>query len=270
MFAIVPGSTFALSPDGKSIVTDGDRKGNGHHFDAITGKSIGQWKVNAEISGHPAVSEFAFTADGKQIITIGVEGTYGHGGLVTWWSLPKYNEVRRVGPVGDMRAFSPTGNRIIVRNDTRGSQDFNKQSWWDLTTGQSFDLPAPLKDVKIVYRDPAMISPDGKLVAVTDNGTGIIGLWDIANGRMMLRLTDGRDRGTKLAFTNDGKKLASVRLTDDIVEIWDTATGQLIGEFRTGQGSIAAIAFSSDGTRIAVGGADTTTLLFDWQKMIAK
>src|ERR1041384_4115912 len=79
-----------------------------------------------------------------------------------------------------------------------------------------------------------LFSPDGRVVATGDSGTGDVVLWDVATGREVRRLTDNKgDPGAQDidgwlwgAFSPDGLTLATS--VGPNVRLWNLLTGKRV------------------------------------------
>src|SRR5262249_28547325 len=110
--------------------------------------------------------------------------------------------------------------------------------------------------------DPALFSPNGEVLAISDYRTGDLGLYEVASGRLFRRLSEGND-ATRLAFSPDGKWLVTTSSADDVVRLWSTTTGRALGRLATGRGGGTQVCFSPDGKRLATAGEDTTALIWE-------
>jgi WD40 repeat protein len=113
-----------------------------------------------------------------------------------------------------------------------------------------------------------LFSPDGRLVATGDGGTGDVVLWDVATGREVRRLTDNKgDPGAQDvdgwlwgAFSQDGRLL--VTSVGPNVRLWDLLTGKRLwlathGDnafFEPDDGNHPPVAFNAQGSQIVVTG----------------
>lgn len=262
----VRGRKPSISPDGSLllvVVRDGHDL---QLWDIATGKQRRTWTPHPDVkvdSGR--IGRAFFLPDGQQIMTIGAGGIYAYQGTVAFWNIADGRELRRVGPVGDVLARSHDGKFLLGREP-----DYSKkyaELWcWDLTRGTFTTATDDLRTVKIVPRDPASLSADGRFIAVVDNTSGQLGIWDFATGKRLHTLIDREAYGSSVVWSPDGTMLASSRTGSDNVQLWDARTGKELRSFRTGQGAWPRLAFSGDSQRLATIGADTTALVWNTRR----
>ncbi|MBI0382077.1 hypothetical protein JBE27_38890, partial [Streptomyces albiflaviniger] len=105
--------------------------------------------------------------------------------------------------------------------------------------------------------DAAALSPDGSLLAATDDGTGVLYLWDVRRPGQDSPLSSlgARDEVEGVAFSSDGNLLA-VAARDAGVELWDVSTPRTPHKLSSPHaGQVTGAAFAPDGrTLITVGG----------------
>ncbi|HEV7893665.1 MAG TPA: hypothetical protein VGP08_23825 [Pyrinomonadaceae bacterium] len=115
-----------------------------------------------------------------------------------------------------------------------------------------------------------LFSPDGRLVATGDGGTGDVVLWDVETGREVRRLTDNKgDPGAQDidgwlwgAFSSDGHLL--VTSVGPNVRLWNLLTGKRLwlathGDnafFEPDDGNHPPVAFNAQGSQIVVNGTE--------------
>ncbi|MFJ4525649.1 helix-turn-helix domain-containing protein [Streptomyces sp. NPDC088810] len=132
---------------------------------------------------------------------------------------------------------------VTFRSDGRllTADDDGTVHLWEPPTGQ---LRKTFPDSVYV---PAVFSPDGRTVAITDRAGGLT-LWDTRTGRARKRLTASDT--SPAAFSADGHTLATSDRTDSLT-LWDTRTGR--HRFSLPAGSSMSWAFSSDSRTLATG-----------------
>ena len=146
---------------------------------------------------------------------------------------------------------------------------------WDAETGKQLaSITTSPSLLSIGPGEPLVFSPDGNLLALTDE-PNFVYLYEAATGKRVCTLPGhGTSRPGLLAFSPDGRVLAvgSGRVyfmpfvpaqRSDSVELWELCSAAVREEFATHTGGVTAFAFSDDGRLLATGGADTTTLLWD-------
>lgn len=115
-----------------------------------------------------------------------------------------------------------------------------------------------------------LFSPDGRLVATGDGGSGDVVLWDVETGREVRRLTDNKgDPGAQDvdgwlwgAFSSDGRLL--VTSVGPNVRLWDLFTGKRLwlathGDnafFEPDDGNHPPVAFAAQGSQVVVSGTE--------------
>jgi WD40 repeat protein len=181
---------------------------------------------------------FALSPDGRTIATTRSDGRV---------SLRDHRGIERVldlhgWPWGGL-AFSPDGRFLAVGRDKPGIPIF------DLAAGVSWTvLSAEISRSKAVA-----FSPNGRSLAASTDHDGRILLWDLAAGRIRMRLR-GRFPALDLAFSPDGRSLAAGERGEARVTLWDLGTGRGRSIFRASSGVIASVAFSPDGSLLAAAG----------------
>src|SRR4029077_1810776 len=110
--------------------------------------------------------------------------------------------------------------------------------------------------------DDSILSPDGRLLAVT-TPEGVIGLWDWAKGKEVLKVQAHAGRVLSIAFSPDGKTLAS--LADGPIRQWDVVTGQPKGDMTGHQECVVSVACAPNGATIVTAGWDGTVRQWEAQ-----
>ncbi|MCC7264131.1 MAG: T9SS type A sorting domain-containing protein [Candidatus Latescibacteria bacterium] len=155
---------------------------------------------------------------------------------------------------GEVRSalFSPDSQVLVVVH----------AGGMDLYDARSLDRVAALngQDLSLASdATPAVLSPDGHLLAVI-NRDSTIGVWDLAERRLVATLTDHKDRVTALAFSRDGQRLAS-GAADGAILLWEVGSWHPLGTMRAE--NVRVLAFSPDGRRLASGNGFRAVRLWD-------
>jgi WD40 repeat protein len=262
---------LALSPDGKSALTEGSDR-------AVRAWDISTGRLLRRFTGVPddqPVDSVAFSGDGARVMaSYSVQSSYpGHDGkgLIVWdaatgqkiYDIPDV-AVPKVSPDGksflvfganlELRdfatgklvhefaskkraAFSPDSSRIVT-GAANGTQ------FWDAKTGEligEFDTG----DAETA------VSTDGN--RLLSGRHDAIQLWDVATGRPLLNIkptwppNNYNTAPSSVQFSPDGAVLCAT--SSAWTKIWDANTGRLMREFKDGAGPDA---FSPDGRRILI------------------
>ncbi len=264
-----PIQALAVSPDGRWILSSGGGKldGNGHwilgedfqlHLWSQAGKPIRSFK------GHTGVVfGVAFSADGKQALSGGMDGT------LRLWDVETGRQLRPAIEIPETRihcvAFSPDGTRALT-GDNR-----NLVRLWDLATGnllRTFDRHK--NEVMCVA-----FAPDGSKV-LSGGIDQTLRVWDVASGKQ-LHCLEHPTVVRSVAFSRDGQQALSgsgeimVRgvlgpAEDDwVLRLWDVKTGQRLRTFPGHASSVLGVAFLPDGYRALSCSRDTTVRLWRLQ-----
>jgi WD40 repeat protein len=97
-------------------------------------------------------------------------------------------------------------------------------------------------------------SRDGRLIA-TASATGIVSLWNVADGTLHAALKGHTASIEALSFAPDGETLATGG-ADATVRLWDIATGQERGGLTRHRAAVLSVAFTSDGKALLSGDKD--------------
>jgi WD40 repeat protein len=101
----------------------------------------------------------------------------------------------------------------------------------------------------------ARLTPDGAVVANTDNRNSL-SLWDARTGAPMGRMTnEGVDRVPEIAMSPDGRMIASAA-SKGKAALWSVTPLRRVAQLEANGAVVRAVQFSPDGSEVATGGDD--------------
>lgn len=253
----VHNTPLAFSPDGTLIAylvsEEGEKKTN--IFQLATGRSIGTL---------PRAKVLSFSPDGK-FIALSIKNN------IELWDLSVREKVRLFSRHSDevfSVSFSPDGQYIVsncitkIGNYERNIKRQQEIKLWDVATGN--ELKSLIDDIEGINFSQVVYSPDGKLIAFTNNKT--VKLWDvdlwkefksfksydegILGGFLSLIFSPNNQF---FAVVNDGGK-------GGIIRIWNTLNwkeGKPLESTRSDR-----IAFNPEGTSLLIAGFGFMRLLY--------
>jgi WD40 repeat protein len=239
-----------IGPDHKTITIC--REGHLQVFDLETGKS------SEKFSGHYQLASLAYSADGKQLVTIGLSR------LPALWDISTGKSVELPQCLDrDVATVALAVDGKTVAAAMRGSSIVRV-----VDRKTSTDVPALHGHVGAIQH--LALSPDGKTLVTVAKDWNVF-LWDATNGKEIrhldgaggwdMRLFAGTgDYGTtifsarRVALSPDGKQFA-VTSSFKEARLYDTATGDKICAVRDHSDSVADyaedVAFAPDGKSLA-------------------
>jgi WD40 repeat protein len=201
------------------------------------------------LRGHArALSDVAFSPDGKRLSTSSLDGT-----AEVWNAVSGQLLLTLGGHTAAVSgvAFSPDGKRLAT-----SSLDGTAKVW-DAVSGQ---LLLTLSGHTAAISGVAF-SPEGKRLA-TSSLDGTAKVWDAATGQVLLTLRCHTGVVSGVAFSPNGRRLATASW-GQTAQVWDAISGQELLTFRPRTGAVFAVAFSPDGKHLATATADHTVKLWD-------
>ena len=245
--------TLAFSPDSRTLATGGYV--DGYDFIRAHGE-IQLWDarklklVRENDRASSAVGGLVFAPGGRTIAAGRDDGSIQ---LLT---------VSDLKPSGTLLHGLGAGSLSFSRDgQTIAGADRGGVRIWDIRDRRSFGRPLLEAGIEL---SGVRFSPDGRTVAVGDDGTadegaeddGVVRLVDVASGkqRAPYRMGDTYSSVTSVAYSPDGKTLAAVN-DNDYVRLWSTSDRQPVGKLPPREGlSGSRLAFDPSGDVLAAAG----------------
>lgn len=259
-----------VSPDQSLVAYESDDRETVPIRETVTGKKICQIA-----KGLIGVQPLVFSADNRLLVVRQGEQALclydvAKGNLRSQWSVPPYSTASV--------AFSPDSKLLAgLRYETES--DDQAGILWDATTGKElYRFGAPKDPARVPACCPEQ-GPASFTVAFTHDGRLLtwhcwhehsIRLLEVATGRERLRISEkDLPKLTCFALAPDGRVLATAA-TDKAIQLWDLDTGRKIANWKGHLGDIAYLSFSRDGQHLISGSEDTTALIWDLGRFLAK
>jgi RNA polymerase sigma factor (sigma-70 family) len=216
----------ALSPDGRTVAGKLFREACVRVWDVESGTE------RLADAGHRAAVTLSLSADGRTLISRGVDGQ------VFRWDLR--NGEGRLSPLIPKAANDPP-RRTPMAWTTRGPR------WQFTINGQTSELEVRSLDSSQLLRKTRLptgtrgsaLSPDGTHLAVSfQDARHTVYLWNPEKEEQPRQLTGHPDACQQLLFSHDGKRLIAGAGTHNQYEeptvwIWDVATARLVRKLAT-------------------------------------
>ncbi len=243
--------SVAFSPDG-SRVASGGTAGNIRLYDSRSGQERA-----VLFTRYMVVRSLAFSPDGHRLFAVG----YGIK-AVKIFDADRDPRGRGVTPWLDQLAalaFDGDSDRlhgIAWHGGNLASLSFP-------SGGMRCDGTFPVIGSKEYPRGDFAFDADGRrLAAPLKRDPAIVGIWDVALGRLAATIRGKASVVTAVAFSPDGLRLATGAIDrprqTSSATIWDLASLREVLTFDVGPIRVEALAFSSDGRKFAAGGGGFT------------
>jgi WD40 repeat protein len=174
----------------------------------------------------------------------------------TLWDTRTGQQLHQLDPAAEIMyplAFSPDGKRVLfVASD--GLYDCDTATGKQLRKRMAIALPELFAQMSSPLWS---ISPDSRLLALTEAYSGNLYLWDLRTGKQLLQ-RKGVSR--PVAFSPDSKRLAIV--TARAIHLLDARTLKTVRNFEPHREmrGVFGLVFSPDGKRLALGGEYAITV----------
>jgi WD40 repeat protein len=221
-------TAFAVSPDGKAIVTGGNAKSESEIIEFSTGNTIGQ------IPTMPSLRRLVYSPNGQLLA-----GSRLSSGVIELWDMPgRRLHALSPDPLNFFRSrFSPDGRSVLL--------DWPDRRLMDWRTGHIVRRFPSVGDPKLPRFDPPVLSPDMTVFAVPD----YLGSVRIAHGETgrLIHKFDGHRGSPRVSFSGDSRRLASYD-SESIIRVWDVNHGTEVARFALpDRSSIQFVGLSDDG-----------------------
>jgi len=238
----------AFSPDGSRLASTGE-DGTLKVWDPSTGRLLSSLAAPGGAWGP------SFSADGSLVAAAWEEP----GDEVRVLDLSTDRVVSRIRALQAIdTALSPDGKRVAV---ARWGPEGEVGAVFDVSTGEeAFALAGPNCCASPPSRGVSW-SPDGRLVAVSSEGTARV--WDAATGTLRHRLLGHTGLILSVAWSPDSSRLVTGS-SDGTAKVWEFGSDGVrerwsLSALETKSG-IAGVAFSPDGTRVMAGDASSSAV----------
>ena len=229
---------FALSPDGKWLVTGGGDKVL-RWWDTTTGKV-----ARTAGPGQIYFNRAAFRPDGKVLLTVS------HENHIRLWDVETGKEMPH--PVG-----LPWGvSGLALTPDAKTALIISERNLcaFDLASGR--ELWRRFGDVDAMGR--VVVTPDGR-TAITSSSGGKVTFWNVSTGAKTRQIDNQRESATHLAVSPDGHTLAAIgsgRPHDGEIRRWEVESGKPLPTLKLPQRDVLysnyGLRFAPDGLGLAV------------------
>ncbi|HUY88052.1 MAG TPA: WD40 repeat domain-containing protein [Pirellulales bacterium] len=216
---------LAFSPDGKFLAAGSD-SGEVRIWDlAIVEEPL---ILRLAEGANNDVESLIFSPDNNRLLAASYEydsASAQHLGHIRCFN-PATGVVQAVGLDG----YRPLpGNiKLVLSSDQRrlAAVRYDRIEVWDFASGKRLMTTDDYKSGFLHWPQPAVFSPDGRILYVIDGHQQFVRRWEVATGKELLDLPESHaSRIEKLSFSEDGKRIATSS-EDQTTRLWDATTGR--------------------------------------------
>jgi eukaryotic-like serine/threonine-protein kinase len=243
---------LALSPDGKRLVTMGDKTDGLRVWDVASRRQIATYKTTDN-----TLWAVAYRPGGTHIAVLGSGHLIEVLDAATGERVATVDAGARLEPRAARRtlAYSPDG-RLLA-----GPYEGNQVGLWEAET---YRLVGALTGHEGTVLSVAF-NADGRLLA-SGGADALIKVWDVASKDCLRTLQGHTDKVFAAVFHPTEPRIASGG-RDRLVHLWDAATGEELVGLPGHSDYVYSLAFSPDGKTLVSGSGDMTLRLWDTEPL---
>ena len=195
-------------------------------------KDWSQQALNRDLVGHEgAITDLAFSSDGKQLVSASVDRT------IKVWDID----------TGRIERSLPNHNDIVLAVEYSPSSDLLASAGYDreirLWNPETLEPVESLAGHTSAIRALAF-SPDGRLLASAGDDRSIV-LWDLESRTRRHILEGHRGPVTAVSFSPSGETLVSSSHDQSLI-LWDTKTGSQQERLESAHGIVRSVIFTGE------------------------
>ena len=257
---------YTGSADSVCLSTDGHILASGSWDGTIKLWDVATGTLQRTLTSGYFLTGVRLSPDGR---TLASAGSSEMGTGIELWDVTTGTMRQELSPEGYPEVlsmdFSPDGQTLA------SSSHSDTVRLWDVNTGtllRTFnDEPAWQYSAHI---NSMRFSPDGQTLVSASQAERrrgnhkfyTMGLWDVASGEPLKRLTVQADAVSTLCWSADGQTLASAS-QDGTIQLWDIATSEPLKVLTVQADAVSTLCWSADGQTLASASQDGTIQLWD-------